>query len=150
MGDTFENVSRREFYVYCGILLRMACEKDEHQPVTKLWSNGSPCYSATMSRSRFQVLNKCVRFDDKTTRLARIEGHEGKLAPIYSFLQYLGNKFMEAYEPGLVVTVDERLTSFHGRCSFKDAMRGKPDPEGLKIWVLNDASNSYLWNFDVC
>lgn len=61
----------------------------------------------------------------------------------------LKKNFSEKYKPGLYVTVDERMVSYRGRCSFIVYLKAKPDPYGIKIWAVSDAETSYLLLFDI-
>jgi hypothetical protein len=47
--------------------------------ITALWKRSpleSPIFKATMSRSRFEKIISCLKFDDKTTREERKKEHK--------------------------------------------------------------------------
>ena len=84
-----------------------------------------------MSRERFRVIWRMLRFDDKSTRVIRQE--TVKLAAISEFLSLLAQRFKTAHLPGNSVTVDEQLVRFFGHCNFRVYMPSKPDKYGIKI-----------------
>ncbi|KAG5888962.1 hypothetical protein JTB14_026788 [Gonioctena quinquepunctata] len=51
--------------------------------------------------------------------------------------------------PGSHMTVDEQLLSFRGRAPFRVYMKSKPDKNGIKLWALCDAANTYTHNLQV-
>lgn len=68
---------------------------------------------------------------------------------IYIVAERLKKNFAEKYTPGRYLTIDERMVSYRGRCSFIVYMKAKPDPYGIKIWAVTDAETSYLLSFDI-
>lgn len=46
-------------------------------------------------------------------------------------------------------TIDEQLVTFRGRCKFRMFIPSKPGKYGIKIWVLADATNAYMYNAEV-
>lgn len=88
-----------------------------------------PLFCATMSRNRFQQINRDMRFDDKTTRDQRIQ--TGKDAAIYLFSDSLCERLRAIYNPGPNLTVDEQLVGFFGRWPFRVNMPNKPDRYGI-------------------
>lgn len=50
------------------------------------------------------------------------------------------------YVPEAVVTVDEQLLPFRGRCPFRIYIPNKPDRYGIKLFMLNDANTYYCIN----
>ncbi len=51
----------------------------------------------------------------------------GKVEPL---LELLCPKFQSAYTPSRNVAVDESMISFRGRVSFRQYVKGKPNPWG--------------------
>jgi hypothetical protein len=51
------------------------------------------------------------------------------------------------YTPQATVSVDESTISFKGRISFKIYNPQKPTKFGMKIFVLSDSTNGYIYNF---
>ncbi|KAL7406130.1 hypothetical protein ABVT39_013535 [Epinephelus coioides] len=53
------------------------------------------------------------------------------------------------FNPGIDLTVDERLVLFRGRFGLKQYMPSKASKYGIKIWAAYDSRTSYAWNMDV-
>lgn len=93
-----------------------------------------------MSRRRFQLLMKHLRFDDKSTRTARRQ--RDIFAPFRDMWDEFMKNLSQHYVPGCYVTVDEQLVPFRGRCSFLQYLPSKPDKYGIKVfWVADSQSN---------
>jgi hypothetical protein len=61
----------------------------------------------------------------------------------------LSNNFLNAYNPGRNLPVDESMVAFKGRTHLKQYMPQKPIKRGLKIWALACSSTGYLLSFSV-
>jgi len=49
-----------------------------------------------------------------------------------------------------MLTVDEELVTFRGRCPFKQFIPSKPKSYGLKFWILSGIKSSYVYNLETC
>ena len=47
------------------------------------------------------------------------------------------------------VTMDEAMIPFKGRLSFKQYMKAKPTKWGIKVFVLSDATNGYVYRIEI-
>jgi hypothetical protein len=45
-----------------------------------------------------------------------------------------------------MLTVEEELVTFRGRCPFKQYIPSKPGGFGIKFWTLSDNKSSYVYN----
>ena len=107
--------------------------------IKEYWSTNEciniPFFRSVMSRDRFeQILGVLHVGSDGTTR-------KGKVQP---FIDLLVPKFSQAYTPAQHIAVDEAMISFRGRASFKQYVRGKPHPWGIKAYVLSESATGYL------
>lgn len=100
-----------------------------------------------MSRSRFHLLLRCLRFDDIRTRPAREEND--KLAPIREIFEQFVGYIRKYYRHGEHVTIDEILLAFRGRCPFRQYLPSKPAKYGLKIFAVCDAKTYYTSNLEI-
>ena len=91
-----------------------------------------------MSRDRFLQIYWNLHLCDPTSPPA---GRSGKVQPL---LDLLCPKFASAFKPGEFVSVDEAMIAFKGRASFRQYVRGKPHPLGIKAFVLADSETGYL------
>lgn len=64
-------------------------------------------------------------------------------------ISILRNNFMNAFNPGRNIAVDESMVAFKGRTSLKQYMPQKPIKRGFKIWAMSCAGTGYLLNFSV-
>ena len=67
-----------------------------------------------------------------------------KRAKVQPFLDILGTTFQSLYTPSRQVAVDESVITFKGRVSFRQYLKGKPHPWGIKAYVLADSNSGYM------
>lgn len=72
-NPTYSYISLIELKAYIGLLYFSGMQKTNNTNLEDLWNAdyGSIRYRATMSQLRFSFISKCIRFDDKSTRLER-------------------------------------------------------------------------------
>jgi hypothetical protein len=70
-----------------------------------------------------------------------------KLLKIFPVISHLNNKFQELYLPNEVISIEESLTVWKGRVSFKQYMPLKSSKFVIKTYELCDAKTGYLWSF---
>lgn len=51
--------------------------------------------------------------------------------------------------PSEYLTIDEMMSGFKGRCSFKQYLPAKPDEYGLKSFALTDARTFYTLQLEM-
>lgn len=66
------------------------------------------------------------------------------IQPILAHVQRMCKLF---YTPGNHVAVDESTISFKGKVSFRIYNKNKPTKFGLKVFVLSDSDNGYIYDF---
>lgn len=138
--NTADVIEMRAFF---GLLLTAGHLKQNNTNYITLWSKkyGSPIFRATMSLSRFKLLLRFIRFDDKKTRSVRRA--TDKLAPIRDIFDECNKMFSKYYVPGSFLVVDEQMIGWRGRCPFMQFMPKKPDKYGMKIFWICDARTAY-------
>ena len=60
------------------------------------------------------------------------------------FLDLICPAFEAALTPGRQISVDESVITFKGRVSFRQYLKGKPNPWGIKAFVLADSRTGYM------
>lgn len=80
-----------------------------------------PIFRASMSNERYKILIACLCFDDTLTSEGRKRSN--KAAEIFE--KVITNS-QAVYCPSALVTIDEMLVPFRGRCGFKVYMPKKP------------------------
>ena len=61
-----------------------------------------------------------------------------------SFLDMICPSFKAAFTPGPQITINKSVISFKGRVSFRQCLKGKPNPWGMKVFVISNSKPSYL------
>lgn len=138
--------NKTEILALFGLLYLRGVLKENHTDIEELWSKkyGPPIFRATMTKNRFSFLIRCLRFDDKNTRVERKK--KDKFAAVRNLWEKFVENCRKNYTPSEYVTVDEQLLSFRGRCPFKMYIPNKPDKYGIKIVMLCDAKTFYMLN----
>lgn len=131
-----------EIYAFIGLMLHAGASRSNRENLKDLWQrNAHPIYRATMSRNRFSLILKYIRFDNGATREARLRAD--KAAAISDIFAMLNDNLLKCYVAGENVTVDEQLYPFRGRTRFTQYIPSKPAKYGIKVWWVND-SQSYF------
>ena len=135
-----------EIRALLGLLFISAAMKSNHLPTRMLFNTqrSGTIFKACMSAERFNFLIKCLRFDDKETRVMR--QRDDKFAPIRELWQALIFNFQKWYTPGSYITVDEQLVGFRGRCPFRMYIPNKPNKYGIKLVMAADVNSKYVVN----
>lgn len=96
-----------------------------------------PFFRSVFSRSRFfQILG--------TLHVGNIDG-DLKRDKIEPLLDHLVPAFQASYTLSQHVAIDESVIAFKGRVSFRQYLKGKPTPWGIKAFVLADSVSGYLY-----
>lgn len=147
--DKWQPVDLITMRAYYGVLLLAGVYRSKGEDITELWDdhNGRPIFRATMSLQRFQIINQCIRFDDKEIRI--VAPQRDKFGPIRNVFNKWVQRVRGLYVPGKFVTVDEQLLPFRGRCPFIQYIPSKPAKYGIKIWIVCDSTTWYAYNLEV-
>jgi hypothetical protein len=70
-----------------------------------------------------------------------------KLFKIYPIIEHLNSKFQSLYLPNQNITIDESLTLWKGRLSFRQYIPLKAAKFGIKTYELCESSSGYVWSF---
>ncbi|XP_072392169.1 uncharacterized protein [Diabrotica undecimpunctata] len=142
-----KNVDQVEMEEFLGLLIYTSVFKSNHEDIECLFATdgmGREIFRSVMSAKRFAVLLTCLRFADPSTREQRKAVNP--LAPIQelfeSFIQNCQTEF-SVYE---YVCIDERLVGLRGRSRFRMYIPNKPRKYRLKIMILTNARNNYVYN----
>lgn len=105
------------------------------------------CIADVMSRNRYEEICRYLHLTDSTKAIPR--GQPGfdalyKLRPLIDCILTASEQY---YYPGTALSFDEAMVPFTGRLYFKQYIKGKPNPWGVKVWCCADPSSGYLCNF---
>jgi hypothetical protein len=124
---------------------------DQKPSIKAYFSNNpildTPIFSQTMSQDRFELVSKFTHFVENTTQNT-LSGPK-KLFKIHSITDYLHNKFQSVYIPTQNIAIDESLTPWKGRLSFRIHLPLKSSKFGIKTFEVCDSNTGYLWKFIV-
>jgi len=148
---TWENVTAEEMKAFIGLLILMGILR---LPRLDMYWQTSNVYIATygiskvMSRVRFEQIYRFLHLannDDQDDDPA----NRDKLFKIRKLADLLVASFQRNYVPEQTITIDEAMIPFKGRLSFKQYMKDKPTKWGIKVFVLSDATNGYVYRFQI-
>ncbi|CAF3588675.1 unnamed protein product [Rotaria sp. Silwood1] len=142
-----KEIAMIELKAFIGLLLLAGLLGKSRTDLQCLWRRSSlesPIFKATISRSRFQKIIACLRFDYKKTREERKK--TDKFAAIREVWSYFQDNMQKCYTPESDITIDEQLLGFRGKCPFRQYMPKKPDKYGLKLWLCVDVDSHYVFN----
>ena len=143
---TYSDTTVLEFRAFIGCLIMAGIRRDNHMSTASMFSPTYGCqfYRCIFSEKRFAFLIRSVRFDDQATRRQRMR--TDRFAHIRYVWEEVIKNCRENYHPGPVVTVDEQLLAFRGRCVFRVYIANKPAKYGIKIFMACDADSLYCLN----
>ncbi|KAJ3598661.1 hypothetical protein NHX12_002166 [Muraenolepis orangiensis] len=144
-ADMF-NVTMDQLKAFVGLVYLRGITGGKSQKLEDFWSAemGNPVFKETMFRQKFRDIMRYLRFDDKSTRAARLL--EDKFAMISETFDRFVKNSTASYTPGENITVDEQLFPTMARCRFTQYMANKPDKFGIKFWVAADVETMYMLN----
>lgn len=110
---------------------------------------GCSAVSSVMTRKRFELISRYFHLNDNADRVPR--GNDGydpifKVRPLFDIVRH---NSMEKYMPKRDISFDEAMVGFTGRLHFKQYIKGKPTPWGIKIWCAAESATGYLLDFNV-
>lgn len=117
--SNYRNTDEIEINAYFGLLLLSSILKTNDEDMSSMCSKdvtGRPVFTATMPYKRYELLTSFLRFDNATTRDEKKVTE--KAAAIIELFSMLINNSQRAYSVSELLTVDEMLVPFRGRCPF--------------------------------
>ena len=95
-------------------------------------------FRRVFSRDRFLQIFWMLHVGDidGSTRRSKIQPYLDVVMPL--FRQY--------FTPRKAVAVDEAMITYRGRVSFRQYVRGKPHPWGIKAYALAESASGYLYS----
>jgi hypothetical protein len=72
-------------------------------------------------------------------------GHS-KWSKIQPFIDLVIPLFQQYLIPSLELSIDEAMIAFRGRVVFRQYIRGKPEPWGIKAYIMSQSTTGYMYN----
>ena len=91
-----------------------------------------PFIRAAMSRDRFKMMLRFIRFDNENTSAERVQTDEA--AAVRDVWIMLNRHLEKLYKPYECITIDEKLFPFRGRTKFTQHILPKPAKYGIKVF----------------
>ena len=138
--NNWKAVTIEEMKAFIGMILNMGIIQLER--IRDYWSTCATCnipfFRQIMSRDRFLQIFGMLHVGeiDAIPRQSKIQPFVNLLLPIIK----------SNYIPDKQVAVDEAIITFRGRVSFRQYIKGKPNPWGIKAYVLSDSKSGYMHN----
>ena len=133
-------VTIQEMKAFVGVILNMGIV--QLQKVNDYWSTSFTCnipfFRQTFSRDRFFQIFGMLHAGEIN--------HQSKPQKIQPFLDLISPIIKTNYNLGRQIAVDESVITFKGRVSFRQYLKGKPNPWGIKAFVLADSNTGYMHN----
>lgn len=128
----WKDVTVPEIKTFFGILFHMGTIKLNR--VTDYWKKhplfSLPAFSKYMSRNRFLLIMRSLNFEDDLS--------DNMLSKINSLIHYFNQRMEEIYYPSKNLAIDESMVLFRGRIIFRQYLKGKKHPYGIKLYILTD------------
>lgn len=141
-----------ELYIYFALLIAMGIVVKSK--LESYWSNdtnifSTPGFSANMSLKRFQILSRCLHFNNNFNLSPEISNSQAKTYKIQPIVDHLNHKFSNLYGLGQNIALDESLTLWKGWLDIKQLIPNKAATVGIKTYEVCDSRTGYLWRFEI-
>lgn len=114
------------------------------------WLTKTPAFTKIFSRDSYQLIKSFLHFNDNAEQKPKGDPEYDPLYKVRPLIDIVADKYVEFYEPGESLSVDESMLKFKGRLSFKQYLPSKPSTKwGIKIWSLCDSKTGYLLKFKI-
>ena len=107
-------------------------------------SMGNAVIKATFSRDRFKLLLSKLYLNTPEK-----PSDACKTFYVEELLSCLKSTFQRVRQDSVFQSLDESMTKFKGRSSFKQYMPAKPVKRGIKVWMRCDALTGYTYDINI-
>jgi hypothetical protein len=102
-------------------------------------------FSQMMSRNRFQIIHRYLRFNDNTA----IGINEDRLYNIRPILDTVVSNFKSNYIPEREISLDEGMRGWWGRLRFRIYNPGKITKYGFLVRLVCESLSGYICNMQI-
>jgi len=147
--NTWKDVTSEDIRNYLALTILMGLSNlpsiADYWSMNPLYHN--KVYHAVMSRNRYQIISRFLHFNNNDKYDPK-DPNRDKLYKVRPLLEYLIERFQDAYKPSKEVSIDEQLLLHKGRLSFRQYIPNKRARFGIKMFSLCDQTG-YLYNTEV-
>lgn len=144
-------VTVEEVKLFLAIGIMMGIHKLPRQKL--YWSKDDrlnvPAISKLMSQNRYMKLLQYLHLNDNRNFIPRGMPGFDPLFKIRPLIECTSHSFKEHFKPNRELSIDEAMIRYNGRLHFKQYIRAKPSPWGIKVWCCADPRTGYLLTYDV-
>jgi hypothetical protein len=108
-----------------------------------------PGVASCMTKNRFEKISQYFHLNDSSKQHPRGHKEHDPLYKVRPFLDMVKANIASVFSPGQNISIDEAMIAFNGRLAFKQYIKGKPNPWGIKVWCVADSATGYLLDFDI-
>ena len=130
-------ITMAELKAFLGILIMMGIVQISN--IKDYWSShvalNLPFFRSIMSRDRFIHIFWVLHVGDRS-------GYS-KRSKIQPFMDLVIPLFQQYLVPSLELSIDEATIAFRGRVVFRQYICGKPEPWGVKAYILTESTTGY-------
>ncbi|KAK7106183.1 piggyBac transposable element-derived protein 4-like [Littorina saxatilis] len=124
-----------------------------HLPETSMYWSSDPllrvaAIADVISKNRYEKLSQYFHLNDNSKAAAKGDAEYDPLFKVRTLLEQVRTSSHAHYHPGKHISIDEAMVKFNGRLSFKQYIKGKPNPWGIKVWCVADPRTGYMLDFD--
>ena len=131
-SKTFQPFTEAELLAFIGMLIAAGVHRQDKENLDDMWKGDAlPLIRASMSRDRFQMMLRFIRFDNENTRAERAQ--TDKAAPIRDIGIMLNRNLEKAFKPYECITIDEQLFPFSSHTKSTQYIPSKPAKYGIKV-----------------
>ena len=121
--------------IFIAALFRMCC--NPKRGYRTYWIN-DPLQNDTLmksmiSRNKWESMKSSIHFGPNA---------------IFDFMVLINDQFKKLWRCGLIVSCDESICRYRGRCKHKRYIKRKPNPWGFLFWMSIDEMK-YIWDFQM-
>jgi hypothetical protein len=148
----WEDVTVEEMKAFIGILMLMGILK---LPRLELyWQQAHPLIQQhgipeVMTLVRFQQIWRFLHLANSDNQVPVGTSGYDKLFKVRPLLDLIQPNLEAIYTMHEHICVDEAMIRFKGRLSFRQYMKAKPTKWGVKVFVLCDSTNGYIFRFQI-
>ena len=146
-GDDREKLSDKDMWRVFALIILMALNKKSK--ITSYWSTNpnyhQPIFGNTLSRNRFLRILSCFHLVDNSTRTPT-SPRLFKLGTVY---QAIVDRFKAVYTPLRNISIDETLSHWRGRVSFRQYIPSKRTRNGITAHVRTKSETGYVYDHHI-
>ena len=133
-------ITLTEMKAFVGVIIQMGLV--QLSDIKDYWSThitlNLPFFRSVFSRDRFLQIFWMLHVGETASH--------SKRSKIQPFIDLIIPLFQRYLNPSQELSIDESMIAFRGRVGFRQYIRGKPQPWGIKAYVLSESRTGYMYN----